>query len=160
MYTSSLYCIIFFFLLVRPPPSTTRTDTLFPYTTLFRSTFDHAAEWYFAPGAIASVALFAKDIESFPIGTSLQGTYASSGLPLSLLTPGTPAYQAVVDGGNPNREFEFRTTGNGPGASLKGVELSLHLPFSVFSDWLRHFGVLGNTTFVKSDVDYAIQIGR
>src|SRR3546814_2345050 len=25
--------------MIRPPPSTTRTDTLFPYTTLFRSTF-------------------------------------------------------------------------------------------------------------------------
>src|SRR3546814_3259880 len=26
-----------FFLMIRRPPSTTRTDTLFPYTTLFRS---------------------------------------------------------------------------------------------------------------------------
>src|SRR3546814_6403017 len=29
----------FFFLMIRPPPSSTRTDTLFPYTTLFRSGF-------------------------------------------------------------------------------------------------------------------------
>src|SRR3546814_254440 len=29
--------LYFFFLLVRPPPISTRTDTLFPYTTLFRS---------------------------------------------------------------------------------------------------------------------------
>src|SRR3546814_13499807 len=27
----------FFFLLIRRPPRSTRTDTLFPYTTLFRS---------------------------------------------------------------------------------------------------------------------------
>src|SRR3546814_10318113 len=27
----------FFFLMIRPTPRTTRTDTLFPYTTLFRS---------------------------------------------------------------------------------------------------------------------------
>src|SRR3546814_11873217 len=27
----------FFFLMLRPPPRSTRTDTLFPYTTLFRS---------------------------------------------------------------------------------------------------------------------------
>src|SRR3546814_6533530 len=26
-----------FFLMIRPPPRSTRTDTLFPYTTLFRS---------------------------------------------------------------------------------------------------------------------------
>src|SRR3546814_4968552 len=30
-------CVIFFFLMLRRPPRSTRTDTLFPYTTLFRS---------------------------------------------------------------------------------------------------------------------------
>src|SRR3546814_13890551 len=30
----------FFFLMIRRPPRSTRTDTLFPYTTLFRSTAD------------------------------------------------------------------------------------------------------------------------
>src|SRR3546814_17149065 len=30
-----MYC--FFFLMIRRPPRSTRTDTLFPYTTLFRS---------------------------------------------------------------------------------------------------------------------------
>src|SRR3546814_10506744 len=37
LYTS----LVFFFLMIRRPPRSTRTDTLFPYTTLFRS--DH---WY------------------------------------------------------------------------------------------------------------------
>src|SRR3546814_14767368 len=32
---------IFFFLMIRRPPRSTRTDTLFPYTTLFRSQPDH-----------------------------------------------------------------------------------------------------------------------
>src|SRR3546814_11727329 len=32
--SSSLYC---FFLMIRRPPRSTRTDTLVPYTTLFRS---------------------------------------------------------------------------------------------------------------------------
>src|SRR3546814_8950976 len=35
-----LMCVVFllvFFLMIRRPPRTTRTDTLFPYTTLFRS---------------------------------------------------------------------------------------------------------------------------
>src|SRR3546814_4174764 len=31
-----MYCVFFFFMIRRPPRST-RTDTLFPYTTLFRS---------------------------------------------------------------------------------------------------------------------------
>src|SRR3546814_1173317 len=30
---------VFFFLIIRLPPRSTRTDTLFPYTTLFRSQF-------------------------------------------------------------------------------------------------------------------------
>src|SRR6056297_4074274 len=33
--------LTFFFLMIRRPPRSTRTDTLFPYTTLFRSA-DHA----------------------------------------------------------------------------------------------------------------------
>src|SRR3546814_16390256 len=31
------YLIFVFFLMIRRPPRSTRTDTLFPYTTLFRS---------------------------------------------------------------------------------------------------------------------------
>src|SRR3546814_7995546 len=32
-----LLSLLFFFLMIRRPPRSTRTDTLFPYTTLFRS---------------------------------------------------------------------------------------------------------------------------
>src|SRR3546814_20555887 len=32
-----IYSVFFFFLMIRRPPRSTRTDTLFPYTTLFRS---------------------------------------------------------------------------------------------------------------------------
>src|SRR3546814_1548893 len=32
-----VYPVVFFFLMIRRPPRSTRTDTLFPYTTLFRS---------------------------------------------------------------------------------------------------------------------------
>src|SRR3546814_12736034 len=35
-----MYILVFFFLMIRRPPRSTRTDTLFPYTTLFRSVFD------------------------------------------------------------------------------------------------------------------------
>src|SRR3546814_18076257 len=35
-----MFCgVFFFFLMIRRPPRSTRTDTLFPYTTLFRSAF-------------------------------------------------------------------------------------------------------------------------
>src|SRR3546814_11980789 len=38
-----LCSLIFFFLMIRRPPRSTRTDTLFPYTTLFRSGLPAAA---------------------------------------------------------------------------------------------------------------------
>src|SRR3546814_16904671 len=43
LFDTSLMCLLryllllFFFLMIRRPPRSTRTDTLFPYTTLFRS---------------------------------------------------------------------------------------------------------------------------
>src|SRR3546814_11221969 len=40
--------IWFFFLMIRRPPRSTRTDTLFPYTTLFRSL---VARYYLEQGA-------------------------------------------------------------------------------------------------------------
>src|SRR3546814_4063532 len=58
MTPTSLCCILFFFLMIRRPPRSTRTDTLFPYTTLFRSWLadaDAAIDWAVA-GAIASWA--------------------------------------------------------------------------------------------------------
>src|SRR3546814_12169701 len=35
---------VFFFLMIRRPPRSTRTDTLFPYTTLFRSWLSRTAQ--------------------------------------------------------------------------------------------------------------------
>src|SRR3546814_20539702 len=35
--TCVIFSFYFFFLMIRRPPRSTRTDTLFPYTTLFRS---------------------------------------------------------------------------------------------------------------------------
>src|SRR3546814_14585190 len=39
LYVYDMYVVVyfFFFLMIRRPPRSTRTDTLFPYTTLFRS---------------------------------------------------------------------------------------------------------------------------
>src|SRR3546814_12993417 len=42
------YTGFFFFLMIRRPPRSTRTDTLFPCTTLFRSVPDAAAGRKFA----------------------------------------------------------------------------------------------------------------
>src|SRR3546814_14815971 len=47
--------VMFFFLMIRRPPISTRTDTLFPYTTLFRSVGagGELAFHFHAPPAVA-----------------------------------------------------------------------------------------------------------
>src|SRR3546814_15542541 len=49
------YCL-FFFLMVRRPPRSTRTDTLFPYTTLVRSNYSCPAN-YTLSGTTCSMTL-------------------------------------------------------------------------------------------------------
>src|SRR3546814_12069446 len=46
------YILLFFFLMIRRPPRSTRTDTLFPYTTLFRSSYADVAS---AGAAVARI---------------------------------------------------------------------------------------------------------
>src|SRR3546814_9844343 len=46
--------MFFFFLIIRRPPRSTRTDTLFPYTTLFRSLSDEAGD----EGVIGQLVFF------------------------------------------------------------------------------------------------------
>src|SRR3546814_12207731 len=54
----------FFFLMIRRPPRSTRTDTLFPYTTLFRSVPTVAAE---LAGVVASTSTLFLLLEVFDV---------------------------------------------------------------------------------------------
>src|SRR3546814_10820667 len=66
---------VFCFLMIRRPPRSTRTDTLFPYTTLFRSAPTHA-------GAIADTLLTLAD--QVLAGEHLPwGTYHYTGEPVT-----------------------------------------------------------------------------
>ncbi|WP_057658243.1 TonB-dependent receptor [Pseudoxanthomonas dokdonensis] len=114
--------------------------------------YDTSLEWYFAEGSILSLAIFYKDIASRPISTERTGTYASTGLPLSLLVPTSPAEQDPE-----GRPWTISSIDNGPGGSLKGAELGFQVPLSLWLDGvpvLRNMGILGNYTWVDSDVDY------
>src|SRR3546814_17575659 len=55
------FVILFFFLMIRRPPRSTRTDTLFPYTTLFRS------RWVFPMQGHAMLEERQTTIESAPL---------------------------------------------------------------------------------------------
>src|SRR3546814_12150775 len=70
-----LVCLVtFFFLIIRRPPRSTRTDTLFPYTTLFRS---HQAQRA-APEAARAARSLGRDEFSFDFRRHCERSEASS----------------------------------------------------------------------------------
>jgi TonB-dependent receptor len=114
--------------------------------------YDAAVEWYFARESIFSIAVFQKDIDSFPISATRQGTYASTGLPTSLILASSPA------AANPEAQpWTINTTVNGQGGKLKGVEFAVQGPFSFLPGFWSNFGGIANVTLVDSDVDYTVQ---
>lgn len=125
------------------------------------TTFDAAAEWYFSDGSLLSLAVFTKDIDSFPVRQTRRGTYASTGLPPSLIQPLSPASTTPGgegDCGNPEGCWSISELTNGPGSNVKGIEIGFQAPFRAFSRGLpvvlRDMGVIANYTYVDSEADY------
>src|SRR3546814_20559737 len=112
-----LVCLYFFFLMIRRPPRSTRTDTLFPYTTLFRSPDD----------AVPAVRV------------RLRGAPAQMKNPGQRRPGSCPAYRTnlelagVEDAGNALREhqvaFDLQLAGHERGHA---VALALHQRDQVF----------------------------
>src|SRR3546814_13548421 len=57
---------VIFFLMIRLPPRSTRTDTLFPYTTLFRSRASHCEALFFIPARPRPAAHDNPDLSIHP----------------------------------------------------------------------------------------------
>src|SRR3546814_18465960 len=70
---SSHFVFFFFFLMIRRPPRSTRTDTLFPYTTLFRSPPERANGRY--PSSSSTIR---SRRDSWAVSAPLLPTLASS----------------------------------------------------------------------------------
>src|SRR3546814_12171793 len=64
------FCIFVFFLMIRRPPRSTRTDTLFPYTTLFRSGAGYAAN----PPHKESTSVHTASGASVSVGAPVSGS--------------------------------------------------------------------------------------
>lgn len=129
-----------------------------PFLEPFRATnIDLAFEWYFAPQAVLSVALFKKDVKTFTQSASLTGaTFAQTGLPASVLNPSSPA--ALNPALQSQPIWTLATTVNGSGATLKGVELAAQISFSAFAEgFLGNFGMLANATFIDSNANFNLQ---
>jgi TonB-dependent receptor len=126
-----------------------------PFLEPYRATaYDLSFEWYFRPESVFSIALFKKDINSFPIRLTQVDTFLSSGLPASVLTGSDPA---TIDPSLLSQPiWNITRDTNGAGASLKGVEFAVQMPFSFLSGALKNFGFQANATFVDSDATYRI----
>jgi TonB-dependent receptor len=127
-----------------------------PFLLPFRATnFDVAFEWYFAPQSIFSVALFRKDVSSFPVAITRTGTFTETGLSPSVLVPSSPAALNPIQQTLPI--WTIATTGNGTGASLEGVEIALQAPFKFLPGFLSNFGGIVNVTLVDSSALFTQQ---
>lgn len=114
------------------------------------NTADLGFEWYFDEGAMLGLGLFWKDIETFVQTTREVRSYASSGLPASLLD-GT--------GATVNDDFVFSVPLNTPGGELKGFEANYTQPFSFLSGAWSNLGVQLNYTYVDSQIQYVLPTG-
>lgn len=121
-----------------------------PQLNPFRATnYDAAIEWYFARQSLLSVAVFYKDVASFPLSTVGTGTFASTGLPVTILSAGSPAAQ------NPEAQpWTITSIGNGAGAKLKGVELGFQSPLRFLPGFAKDFGIIANLTLTDSNATY------
>ena len=129
-----------------------------PFLEPYRATnIDLAAEWYFAPQALLSVAWFKKDVKTFTQSASLTGaTFAQTGLPVSVLNPSSPA--ALNPALLTQPIWTLSTTVNGSGATLKGWEVAAQIPFKVFTEgFFGNFGIIANATFIDSNANFNLQ---
>src|SRR3546814_14527396 len=67
MTTTTSLSLVFFFLMIRRPPRSTRTDTLFPYTTLFRSQLDAQRVFLLAAGQARPATVGAPHAHLHPL---------------------------------------------------------------------------------------------
>lgn len=123
-----------------------------PFLDPFRATaFDAGVEWYFAKESVLSVAVFQKNIQSFPLSITRTGTFASTGLPLSVILASSPAAS------NPEGQlWTISTIGNATGGRLRGLEIGVQGPFRFLPGFLRNFGGIANATFISSTVNYNV----
>ncbi|MFT3754709.1 MAG: TonB-dependent receptor [Pseudoxanthomonas sp.] len=116
-----------------------------PLLKPFRSTnVDLSAEWYFAEGALLSLALFHKDIDSYIQRTRVISTWADLGYSLDLLPAGF----------TPDTQFNVQSYYNTEGGPLKGYEVTYQQPFTFLPGFWSNFGVQLNYTHVESTIQY------
>src|SRR3546814_4931615 len=125
--------------MIRRPPRSTRTDTLFPYTTLFRSAY--VAKLQADGPKVASRKASQMAIEAFaPLLPELVG--GSADLAGSNLTLRSGSKSVATDDADANYIYfgvrEFAMTAISNGLALHGGFIPYDATFLVFSDYARN----------------------
>jgi len=120
-----------------------------PYLKPYQSNdYDLGVEWYFAKGGLLSAAVFYKDIIS-----SLTTAIVTQAVPQQYWAAiyADPRYSPAYQADPAKVPYTFATVINTPnGNSVKGIELTANVPFSIFSASLSAFGVASNYTYVDA----------
>ncbi len=109
---------------------------------------DLSLEWYPTRDGFFAIGPFFKRIKSFITSQTVEQSYAASGYPLAFLGD-----QRIA---RPEDIFFFTQPVNGPGTSLKGIEVIAQQAFTFLPGPLRNFGGIVNYTRTSSDTDYAL----
>jgi iron complex outermembrane receptor protein len=130
--------------------------------------YDLSFEWYFAPGALFSAAVFDKEISSFP------QTVVSSGTLSSILdedaidqlratqipATGAPsAAQLAALSYINTQSYDIRQFRDAPGGYIRGIELNYQQNLTFLPWWLDKFGIQANYTHLESELNYIIDPG-
>jgi len=77
-----------------------------PFLAPFRAwAYDLGFEWYFAPQSVFSVALFRKEVSSFPVSVNRTDSFDSTGLPVSVAED--PLASVVLGTGKMLSDFDL-----------------------------------------------------
>lgn len=129
------------------------------------TTYDTSVEWYFAHDALFGIAIFAKDVDTFPQTVLAEGrlseyldpeVVAALRASLTATTPAGDAQRAYVDADLP---FNFSQPRDAPGGYIRGFEVNYQQNFTFLPGWLSNFGVQANYTRIQSELSYIIDTG-
>ncbi len=130
-----------------------------PFLKPFRSkNVDLSFEWYYHKGAMLSVAMFYKHIDTLVQTLRQNIPFAGNpyGLPnsLAIAACGTSYAPPPATGCNENAIWQFSLPENSKGSPLYGTEINWQQPFDFLPDPFSNFGFLGNVTFVQAKQYY------
>jgi iron complex outermembrane receptor protein len=114
-------------------------------------TLDISYEKYFQSKAYVSGALFYKKLDSYIVPQTIIGyDFTTINSQIGLVPP--PGSSGAIG--------VMTQTVNGSGGSIKGLELSASIPFSLLTSWLEGFGITASYSSTLSSVNLPNFIGQ